>query len=183
MITLSILIVLALICALVGVLMGLTTVVMVLLMGSARVLLALCRDGLLPRSWGVTSATRKTPMRLQIAVGVVVAVLAGFTKVELLEEMINIGTLSAFVLVSIGIPIMRRTHPDLERPFRVPFSPVLPVLSAIICTYLTLNLAIETWVRFVVWLALGLAVYFGYSYQHSTLGRAQRAEEYAKHEE
>jgi len=93
----------------VGVLIGMTTVVMVLLMGSSRVLLALCRDGLLPRSWGVTSARRKTPVRLQLAVGVIVALLAGFTKVELLEEMINIGTLSAFVLVSIGVLVLRKS--------------------------------------------------------------------------
>lgn len=81
---------------------------MVLLMGSSRVLLALCRDGLLPRSWGVTSQKRKTPERLQIAVGVIVAILAGFTKVEALEEMINIGTLSAFVLVSVGVLVLRK---------------------------------------------------------------------------
>jgi amino acid transporter len=86
---------------------------MVLLMGLARAA-GLCRDGLLPRSWSVTSARRKTPVRLQLLVGVIVALLAGFTKVELLEEMINIGTLSAFVLVSIGVLVLRKSAPTPE---------------------------------------------------------------------
>jgi APA family basic amino acid/polyamine antiporter len=157
----------------VGVLMGLTTVVMVLLMGSARVLLALCRDGLLPRSWSVTSARRKTPVRLQLLVGVVVAGLAGFTKVELLEEMINIGTLSAFVLVSIGVLVLRKKRPDAGAGYRVPLVPVLPVLSALLCFYLMLNLTTLTWLRFMGWMALGLLIYMAYGMRHSRLARPQ----------
>ena len=153
----------------VGVLMGLTTVVMVLLMGSARILLALCRDGLLPRSWSVTSATRKTPVRLQLLVGVIIAVLAGFTKVEMLEEMINIGTLSAFVLVSIGILVLRKKRPDLPRGYRVPLVPVVPVLSALLCTYLALNLTTLTWLRFLGWMAIGVCIYIAYGMRHSRL--------------
>lgn len=150
-----------------GVLAGMTTVVMVLLMGSARVMLALCRDGLLPRSWGVTS-TRGTPVRLQIAVGVVVALLAGFTKVEALEEMINIGTLSAFVLVSVGVLVLRKKNPNAGG-YRVPFGPVLPVLSAVLCVYLMMNLTTLTWARFLAWMALGVAVYAAYGMRHSRL--------------
>ena len=153
----------------IGVLAGLTTVVMVLLMGSARVLMALSRDGLLPRSWSVTSAKRKTPVRLQLMVGVVIAFLAGFTKVELLEEMINIGTLSAFVLVSIGILVLRKKRPDLEGGYRVPLVPFIPVLSALLCTYLMLNLTTLTWVRFIGWMALGVVVYMLYGMRHSRL--------------
>lgn len=156
-----------------GVLVGMTTVVMVLLMGSSRVLLALCRDGLLPRSWGVTSATRKTPMRLQIAVGVVVAVLAGFTKVELLEEMINIGTLSAFVLVSLGVLVLRKKNPGAGG-YRVPLGGVLPVLSAVLCVYLMLNLTTLTWVRFVGWMALGVVIYVCYGMHHSRVAQQDR---------
>ncbi|WP_042415209.1 amino acid permease [Comamonas aquatica] len=155
----------------VGVLIGMTTVVMVLLMGSSRVLLALCRDGLLPRSWGVTSSTRKTPVRLQLAVGAVVAVLAGFTKVELLEEMINIGTLSAFVLVSLGVLLLRRKNPQ-ARGYRVPLAPALPALSALLCVYLMLNLTTLTWLRFVGWMALGVLIYVGYGMRHSRLAQA-----------
>ena len=154
----------------VGVLAGMTTVVMVLLMGSSRVLLALCRDGLLPRSWGVTSSTRKTPVRLQIAVGVVVALLAGFTKVELLEEMINIGTLSAFVLVSVGVLVLRKKNPHAGG-YRVPLMPVLPIVSALLCVYLMMNLTTLTWLRFMGWMALGVVIYMAYGMRHSRLAR------------
>lgn len=155
----------------VGVLAGMTTVVMVLLMGTSRVLLALCRDGLLPRSWGVTSA-RKTPVRLQIGVGIVVALLAGFTKVELLEEMINIGTLSAFVLVSVGVLVLRKKNPQ-GRGYRVPFAPVLPVLSAVLCVYLMMNLTTLTWVRFLGWMALGVLIYVSYGMRQSRLAKGE----------
>jgi basic amino acid/polyamine antiporter, APA family len=154
----------------IGVLAGMTTVVMVLLMGTSRVMLALCRDGLLPRSWGVTSKTRNTPVRLQIAVGVIVAILAGFTKVEALEEMINIGTLSAFVLVSVGVLILRKKNPQ-GTGYRVPFAPVLPVLSAVLCVYLMMNLTTLTWVRFMGWMALGVLFYWAYGMRHSRLAK------------
>jgi APA family basic amino acid/polyamine antiporter len=147
---------------------------MVLLMGLSRVLLAMSRDGLLPRWLSVTSATRKTPVRLQLICGATVALLAGLTRVEILEEMINIGTLSAFVLVSIGVVILRRSRPDLPRAYRVPFSPVLPVVSALLCLYLMLNLTTLTWVRFAAWLVVGIAIYFAYGRRHSRVGRPDR---------
>ncbi|MBF6630888.1 MAG: amino acid permease [Comamonas sp.] len=155
----------------IGVLAGMTTVVMVLLMGTSRVLLALCRDGLLPRSWGVTSQ-RNTPVRLQIAVGVVVAILAGFTKVEALEEMINIGTLSAFVLVSVGVLILRKKNPH-STGYRVPFAPVLPMLSAVLCVYLMMNLTTLTWVRFMAWMGLGVVIYVCYGMRQSRLAKGE----------
>ena len=108
-----------------------------------------------------------TPARITAIVTLVCAVIAGFTPVGMLEEMVNIGTLSAFVLVSIGIPVLRRRRPDLPRSFKVPFSPVLPILSAAICLYLMLNLSVETWVRFGVWLTIGLVIYFVWSGRHS----------------
>jgi APA family basic amino acid/polyamine antiporter len=160
----------------VGILLGLTTVIMVLLMGLSRVLLAMSRDGLLPRWLSVTSQTRKTPVRLQLITGAAVALLAGFTQVEILEEMINIGTLSAFVLVSIAVVVLRRTRPDLPRAYRVPFSPVLPIVSAVLCFYLMLNLTTLTWVRFAVWLLVGTVIYFAYSRRHSRVGQRARGE-------
>jgi APA family basic amino acid/polyamine antiporter len=129
------------------------------------------RDGLLPRSLSVTDAKRGTPIRIQLIVGVVIAIIAGFTDVQVLGDMINIGTLSAFVLVSIGVPILRKSRPDLERPFMVPLSPWLPWISALACFWLMLNLSTETWVRFAIWLALGLVIYFAYSRRHSLIGR------------
>lgn len=153
----------------VGSLIGLTTVIMVLLMGLARVVFAMSRDGLLPRALSRTSEKRSTPARTQILCGVVVALLAGFTEVELLAEMINIGTLSAFVAVSIGILVLRRKRPDLKPAFRVPFGKVLPILSAALCFYLMLNLATVTWVFFGIWLVVGFGIYFAYGRRHSRL--------------
>jgi len=109
----------------------------------------------------------RTPARITAIVTVVCALIAGLTPVGMLEEMVNIGTLSAFVLVSIGIPVLRKKRPDIPRTFKVPFSPVLPIISAAICLYLMLNLSVETWIRFLVWLAIGLVIYFVWSGHHS----------------
>ena len=103
----------------------------------------------------------------------VVALIAGLSQVHLLEEMINIGTLSAFVLVSFGVPMLRRSRPDLPRGFRVPWSPVLPWISGVACLWLMLNLTTLTWLRFAVWLVVGVLVYATYSYRHSRLGRGE----------
>jgi APA family basic amino acid/polyamine antiporter len=154
-----------------GSLIGLTTVIMVLLMGLARVTMAMSRDGMLPRALSRTSDKHATPARTQIMCGAVVAVLAGFTPVELLSEMINIGTLSAFVMVSVGILVLRHKRPDLKPSFRVPFGPVLPIVSAVLCIYLMFNLATVTWVFFAVWVALGLVFYFSYGHWNSRLRR------------
>jgi APA family basic amino acid/polyamine antiporter len=154
----------------VGILVGLTTVIMVLLLGLSRVLFSMSRDGLLPRSLSVTSEKRRTPARIQILVGCAVALLAGLTDVGILEEMINIGTLSAFVLVSIGVIVLRKKRPDLKRSFKVPLSPYLPILSAVLCLWLMLNLTTLTWVRFLVWLVVGFIIYFSYGRRHSLVG-------------
>ncbi|ROR82195.1 amino acid/polyamine/organocation transporter, APC superfamily [Plantibacter flavus] len=160
----------------IGILAGLTTVIMVLLLGLARVVFAMSRDGLLPRSLSVTSEKRKTPVRVQLIVGALVALIAGLTDVGILEEMINIGTLSAFVLVSIAVIVLRKKYPNLPRAFRVPWSPFLPILSAVLCVWLMLNLTTLTWVRFLVWLALGFIIYFAYSRRHSIVGKKARGE-------
>lgn len=152
-----------------GSLVGLTTVIMVLLMGLARVMMAMSRDGLLPRGLSRTSDKHSTPARTQILSGVFVAFLAGFTPVEVLSEMINIGTLSAFVMVSIGILVLRHKRPDLKPAFKVPFGPVIPVLSTLLCIYLMLNLATLTWVFFAVWVGVGLVFYFSYGHWNSRL--------------
>lgn len=152
-----------------GSLVGLTTVIMVLLMGLSRVVLAMSRDGLLPRSLSKTSAKRSTPVRMQIICGAAVALVAGLTEVDLLEEMINIGTLSAFVMVSLGILVLRKKRPELKPAFRVPFGKVLPILSAALCLYLMTNLSVQTWIFFGIWLVVGLVIYFAYGQRHSRL--------------
>ncbi|MDI9914841.1 amino acid permease [Rhodococcus sp. IEGM 1379] len=158
-----------------GALAGLTTVVMVLMLGQTRVLFAMARDGLMPRRLAPTGK-HGTPVRITVLVGVVVAVLAGVFPIGTLEEMVNIGTLFAFVLVSIGVLVLRRTRPDLPRGFRVPLVPFVPILAVLACLWLMFNLSVETWLRFIVWMALGVVVYFAYSRQHSMIGKRERGE-------
>ncbi|MFT9009472.1 MAG: amino acid permease [Bifidobacterium sp.] len=154
-----------------GIVIGLTTVVMVLLLGLTRVVFAMSRDGLLPRGLSKTGR-HGTPASIQIIGGVVVAVIASCFDIGILSDMVNIGTLSAFTLVAISVPIMRRKRPDVPRSFSVPGSPWIPILVAIACFWLMLNLSVLTWIRFVVWLIIGFVIYFGYSYGHSRLGSA-----------
>ncbi|GAA1770986.1 amino acid permease [Nocardioides hankookensis] len=150
-----------------GAVAGLTTVVMTLMIGAVRVLFAMSRDGLLPHGFARTNPKTGTPVRITLTIGAAVALIAGFTPIDKLEEMVNIGTLTAFALVSIAVPVLRRTRPDLDRPFRVPFSPWLPILAALICVYLMVNLSVETWLRFLVWMVLGFVIYFAYGHGHS----------------
>lgn len=154
-----------------GAVAGLTTVVLTLLIGATRIIFAMSRDALLPAGLAKVHPTFRTPWVISLIVTVIVAVVAGFTPIGLLEEMVNIGTLSAFVLVSVGVIVLRRRRPDLKRTFRVPFSPWLPALSAAVCVYLMLNLTVETWLRFLVWLAIGFVIYFAYSHRHSKVGQ------------
>jgi APA family basic amino acid/polyamine antiporter len=154
----------------IGALAGLTTVVMVMLLGQIRVFFAMSRDGLLPRSLARTGS-RGTPVRITVGIGAVVALVATFFPIGTLEELVNIGTLFAFVLVSIGVVILRRTRPDLPRSFRTPLVPLVPILSVLACVWLMLNLSVETWLRFVVWMVFGVVVYALYGRKHSVLAR------------
>lgn len=158
-----------------GAVAGLTTVVMTLLIGAIRVLFAMSRDGLIPHGFGRTNPQTGTPVRITVTIGAIVAVVASYTPIGKLEEMVNIGTLTAFALVSLAVPVLRRSRPDLDRPFRVPLSPVLPILSALVCFYLMLNLSIETWLRFLVWMAIGFVLYFIYGQRHSRVRREEKA--------
>ena len=152
-----------------GAVAGLTTVVLTLMVGATRVVFAKCRDNLLPMGLAKVHPRFRTPWLITAIVTAICAVTAGFTPIGVLESMVNIGTLSAFVLVSLGVPVLRRKRPDLKRAFTVPFSPVVPILSALVCGYLMLNLSLETWVRFLGWLAIGLIIYFAWSRHHSRL--------------
>ena len=131
----------------IGALAGLTTVVIVLVLGQTRVLFAMCRDGLLPRRMAKTGP-HGTPVRITVLVGVLVALAASVFPMGKLEEMVNIGTLFAFVLVSAGVIVLRRTRPDLQRGFRVPWVPLLPIAAILACLWLMLNLTGLTWIRF-----------------------------------
>ncbi|MFF5638923.1 amino acid permease [Streptomyces sp. NPDC012825] len=161
-----------------GAAVGLTTVCLILLLGQTRVFFAMSRDGLLPRFFSVTHPRFKTPYRPTILLGVIIAIVAGFTSINELATLVNIGTLFAFVMVAAGVIVLRRTRPDLPRAFRTPWVPVLPVVSIAASFWLMLNLPGETWFRFAVWMAIGIVVYFLYGRSHSRLGRAGREARY-----
>jgi APA family basic amino acid/polyamine antiporter len=154
-----------------GAIAGLTTVMLVLYYGLTRVFLAMSRDGLLPPLFSTVNKSTHTPVRVILASGVLIASIAGFTPIGKVAELVNIGTLAAFVLVSGGVIILRHTKPDLKRPFRTPFSPLIPLLGIAFCVYLMLSLPAETWWRFWIWMAIGMVVYFAYSRSHSALAR------------
>ncbi|GAB2868575.1 amino acid permease [Streptomyces deserti] len=156
-----------------GAAVGLTTVCMILLLGQTRVFFAMSRDGLLPRFFSRVHPRFKTPHRPTILLGVVIAIVAGFTSLSELAELVNIGTLFAFVIVAISVIILRRTRPDLHRAFRTPWVPFIPILSVAASLWLMLNLPAETWIRFAIWMAIGFVVYFLYGRTHSRLARGE----------
>ena len=158
---------------------GLTSVILVDLVAMGRIGFALCRDGLLPAAIGKVHPKFQTPFRLTIGTTIVVAVIAAFVPIDALAEMVSIGTLFAFVVVAIAVAVLRRTKPRMERPFKTPQVPLLPAISALSCVGLMANLAVETWLRFLVWLAVGMVIYFAYGRSHSRLvpGREREVEQ------
>jgi basic amino acid/polyamine antiporter, APA family len=156
---------------------GLTSVILVDIITMGRIGFAMARDGLLPPRLAVVHPRFGTPSVITLVTVGFVALLAALVPLAALAEMVSIGTLFAFTIVSIAVPILRRTKPELPRPFRTPLSPVLPVLSALLCLALMTNLAIETWLRFVVWLVLGFAIYFLYGARRSQVGRRTARDE------
>ena len=152
-----------------GAIAGLTTVMLVMYYGLTRIFLAMSRDGLLPPLFARVNRHTHTPIPVIVAGGLVMALIAGLTPIGDVAELVNIGTLAAFLLVCIGVIVLRYQHPNQARPFRVPFSPVLPLLGAASCLFLMVNLPLVTWLRFALWMAVGIVVYFAYSYRHSAL--------------
>jgi basic amino acid/polyamine antiporter, APA family len=154
-----------------AILVGLTVVCMILILGQSRVAFAMSRDNLLPRWFSKVHPTFRTPYRITIITGVLSAILTFSLPLTTLGELVNIGTLAAFVLVSIGVLVLRRTQPDLPRAFKTPLVPYVPIAAALICLFVMGFLTIGTWLRFLVWMGLGLIVYFGYSRSHSRLAQ------------
>jgi APA family basic amino acid/polyamine antiporter len=157
----------------VGAIAGLTTVMLIMFYGLTRIILAMARDHLIPNSLATIHPTTKTPIRTIFVCGIIIALVAGFSPIDKAAELVNIGTLAAFVFVCLGIVVLRITHPDLERPFRLPFNPLIPLLGAASCIYLMINLSEVTWMRFVIWSIVGVALYFGYGYHHSIYRQKQ----------
>jgi basic amino acid/polyamine antiporter, APA family len=164
----------------VGALLGITSVLLVLLFGQSRIFFAMSRDGLLPPAFKKVHPRFGTPFRVTVFVGIVTALLAGFLPLQDIAELVNVGTLAAFIIVSAGVIVLRYTSPDLHRPFKCPLVPYVPLLCIVSCAVLIYVLPFVTHIRFVVWLIVGLCIYFLYSRSHSLLqlklGKKQAAE-------
>ncbi|MBY9079245.1 amino acid permease [Paenibacillus sp. HN-1] len=155
----------------IGAIAGMTTVLLVMLFGQTRLLFAISRDGLLPKSLSVVNPKTQTPVRSTWMVGGVIALLTGFVPLDRLANLTSIGTLFAFLVVSLGVIVLRKTQPRLKRGFTVPWVPVIPLLSAASCAYLMISLGYETWAGFFVWLIAGLFIYSLYGYRNSRLNQ------------
>jgi APA family basic amino acid/polyamine antiporter len=153
----------------VGIIAGLSSTMVVQMMAQPRIFMAMANDGLLPAWAGKIHPRFRTPHFTTILTGVTVALASGFTPIGVLGRLVSIGTLFAFVLVSIGVLVLRRTQPALPRPFRTPWVPVVPVASAIVSFLLMLSLPRDTWERLVIWMAVGILLYFAYGRRHSRL--------------
>jgi len=159
----------------IGALAGLTSVQMVLMLSQPRILLAMARDGLLPRSFfGAVHRRFRTPWKSTIVTGIAVGLLSAFIPLRVLLELVNIGTLLAFVIVCLAVLIMRRIKPDAKRPFRCPFVPILPLLGAAFCLLLMFSLPSRNWLRLLIWLLIGMLIYALYGHRHSILGRPKK---------
>ena len=157
----------------IGAIAGLASVVLVMLMGQPRVFYSMARDGLLPAVFGKVHPRFHTPYVTTILTGIVAAVMAGLFPIGLLGELVSIGTLLAFVIVCAGVIALRYKSPNLARPFRTPLVPLVPILGILICGYMMSSLPGATWERLIIWMVIGLVIYFSYSRSHSKLARAE----------
>jgi APA family basic amino acid/polyamine antiporter len=158
----------------IGIIAGYSSVILVMLLGQSRVFFSMSRDGLLPKVFSDIHPKFKTPWRCNLIFMIFVSLFSGFLPISNLGHMTSIGTLLAFVIVCIGIIVMRKTNPDAPRPYRTPLVPIVPILGVLVCFAMMYSLNIETWYRLVIWLAIGLAIYFGYGIKHSHLRQPRR---------
>ena len=154
-----------------GAIAGLSSTIIVQMMAQPRIFMSMAQDGLLPRWAGAIHPRFHTPHVTTIITGAIVTLAAGLTPIDVLGELVSIGTLFAFVVVAIGVIVLRKTRPDLERPFRMPWVPWLPAASAVSSFALMASLSADTWIRLIIWMVLGMVIYVGYGYKHSALRR------------
>jgi APA family basic amino acid/polyamine antiporter len=155
----------------VGAIVGMISTLLVTIYGQVRIFMSMSRDGLLPERFAAISNTHSTPAWCTLITGAATAVIGGFLPLSVLIELCNIGTLSAFLAVSIGVIVLRRTMPDIERKFKCPGVPFTPILTIFFCLYLMINLPVITWVRFFIWTVAGISIYLLYGTKHSTLNK------------
>ena len=160
----------------VGAVLGLSSTMVVMTMGQPRVFYSMSKDGLLP-GWAAKIHPKfQTPHITTAITGTIVAILAGFVPISLLGELVSIGTLFAFVIVGTGIIILRSSNPALHRPFKVPLNPIIPIATVVSAAYLMNSLPLDTWIRLIDWMAIGLVIYFAYSYNNSNLAKEGTAD-------
>ncbi|MDP2956051.1 MAG: amino acid permease [Longimicrobiales bacterium] len=159
----------------IGAIAGLSSVILVMLLGQPRIFYTMAKDGLLPKIFSEVHPKFRTPWLASIVTGVFAMAFGGLLPIGLLGELVSIGTLLAFVIVCAGVLVLRYTNPEISRPFRTPLVPIVPLLGILSCGYLLYGLPIDTWARLIVWMALGLAIYFLYSRRHSVVQRALEA--------
>lgn len=156
-----------------AILIGYTSVILVDLLGQSRVFYSMSKDGLLPQVFSKLHPKFQTPSKSNLVLCVFISLFAGLVPISIVGEMTSIGTLLAFVMVCLGILILRKQQPDAERPFRTPFVPLVPILGIVTCLVMMFSLPLDTWIRLFVWLAIGFAIYFGYGKKHSKLKKSQ----------
>jgi APA family basic amino acid/polyamine antiporter len=157
----------------IGAVAGITSVLLVMMLSQPRIFLAMARDGLLPVGFfGAVHPRFRTPWKSTILTGISVATMAALLPLRILAELVNIGTLLAFVIVCAAVLIMRKTHPHVHRPFRAPLGPIVPILGILSCLLLMFSLPAENWLRLAVWLFIGLLIYFGYGRKQSVVAKA-----------
>lgn len=152
---------------------GLSSVILVMLMGQPRIFFTMSKDGLLPPVFSKVHPKFKTPYISTIVTGIVAMIIAGILPISILGELVSIGTLLAFIIVCLSVMVLRKTRPDIERPFRTPWVPVIPILGALICFVQMAALPLDTWLRLFIWMAIGFAIYFFYGVKHSKVRKNQ----------
>ena len=153
----------------IAILAGYTSVILVMLLGQSRVFYSMSKDGLLPKIFSDLHPKNQTPWKTNLVFMVFVSIFTGFVPVSDLGHMVSIGTLFAFSLVCIGVLILRKTNPELERPFRTPWVPLIPILGIVVCVLMMASLPIVSWERLAIWMALGVVIYYAYSKKHSKI--------------
>ena len=158
----------------IGALAGLSSVILVMLMGQPRIFFSMSKDGLLPKSFGKVHPKYKTPYKANLAILVIVGLFAAFIPGDIVGDMTSIGTLFAFILVCISVIVLRKTEPDMKREFKTPFVPLVPILGVVVCLAMIYGLGWTNWLRLIVWLAIGLVIYFLYGRKKSTLNNPEK---------